>query len=68
MMEVASRAPVQTRVRPDWMEAWMEPFARTIDTAKEVRRIEHPGAGRLERGTRARRSGEGRSETQAGVG
>src|SRR5882762_4673697 len=35
---------------------------------KEVRRVEHPGAGRLERGTRARGSGEGRSATQARVG
>ena len=35
MMEAAWRAPAQTGVRPDWMEAWMEPFARTIDTAKK---------------------------------
>ena len=28
---------------------------------KEVRRVEHPGPGRLERGARARRSREGRS-------
>jgi dihydrofolate reductase len=35
MMEAAWRAPVQTGVRPDWMEEWMEPFARTIDAAKK---------------------------------
>jgi dihydrofolate reductase len=35
MMEVAWRAPAQTGVRPDWMEPWMLPFARTIDAAKK---------------------------------
>jgi dihydrofolate reductase len=35
MMEAAWRAPAQTRVRPDWMLPWMEPFARTIDAAKK---------------------------------
>ncbi|QQS49592.1 MAG: dihydrofolate reductase family protein [Acidobacteriota bacterium] len=35
MMEEAFRAPARTGVRPDWMEAWMEPFARTIDAAKK---------------------------------
>src|SRR4030095_14526890 len=35
---------------------------------KEVRRVEHLGPGRLERGARARGSGEGRSAAQAGVG
>jgi dihydrofolate reductase len=35
MMEAAWRAPAQTGVRPDWMEPWMEPFARTIDAAKK---------------------------------
>jgi dihydrofolate reductase len=35
MMEEAWRAPARTGVRPDWMEAWMEPFARTIDAAKK---------------------------------
>ena len=35
MMEAAWRAPERTGVRPDWMEAWMEPFARTIDGAKK---------------------------------
>ena len=35
MMEAAWRAPAQTRARPDWMEEWMEPFARTIDAAKK---------------------------------
>jgi dihydrofolate reductase len=35
MMEAAWRAPAQTGARPDWMEEWMEPFARTIDAAKK---------------------------------
>jgi len=35
MMEAAWREPAQTGARPDWMEPWMEPFARTIDAAKK---------------------------------
>ena len=35
MMEAAWRPVAQTGVRPDWMEAWMQPFARTIDAAKK---------------------------------
>jgi dihydrofolate reductase len=35
MMEAAWRAPAQTGARPEWMEEWMEPFARTIDAAKK---------------------------------
>src|SRR5712675_588082 len=35
---------------------------------KEVRRVEHPRPSRLERRARARRSREGRSAAQAGVG
>jgi dihydrofolate reductase len=35
MMEAAWREPARTGVRPNWMEAWMEPFARTIDAAKK---------------------------------
>ena len=35
MMEEAWRPAAQTGVRPDWMEPWMEPFARTIDAAKK---------------------------------
>jgi dihydrofolate reductase len=35
MMEEAWRAPAQTGVRPEWMEPWMEPFARTMDAAKK---------------------------------
>jgi dihydrofolate reductase len=35
MMEAAWRSPVRTGARPDWMEPWMEPFARTIDAAKK---------------------------------
>ena len=35
MREAAWRPPAQTGARPDWMEEWMEPFARTIDAAKK---------------------------------
>jgi dihydrofolate reductase len=35
MMEAAWRPPARTGVRPDWMEPWGEPFARTIDAAKK---------------------------------
>lgn len=35
MMEEAWRQPARTGERPDWMEPWMEPFARTIDRAKK---------------------------------
>jgi dihydrofolate reductase len=35
MMETAWRSPARAGVRPDWMEPWMEPFARTIDAAKK---------------------------------
>jgi dihydrofolate reductase len=35
MMEAAFREPARTGVRPDWMEPWMESFARTIDAAKK---------------------------------
>ena len=35
MMEAGWRAPAQTGARPDWMQPWMEPFARTIDAAKK---------------------------------
>ncbi len=34
MMEEAWR-PVAAGTRPDWMEPWVEPFARTIDAAKK---------------------------------
>src|SRR5919198_2020112 len=35
MMEAAWRPPSRTGARPDWMEPWIEPFARTIDAAKK---------------------------------
>ena len=35
MMEAAWRSPGPGAARPDWMEPWMEPFARTIDAAKK---------------------------------
>lgn len=34
MMEAAWRLP-ESGARPDWMDDWMEPFARTIDAAKK---------------------------------
>src|SRR5690349_15021048 len=34
MMESAWR-PVAAGTRPDWMEPWVEPFARTIDAARK---------------------------------
>src|SRR6266480_3393514 len=64
MMEAAWRPSARTGAIPDGME----PFAPDDRRGKEVRRVEHPGAGRLERGARARGSGEGRSEAQAGIG
>jgi len=35
IMEAGWRPVARTGVRPDWMPAWMEPFARTIDAAKK---------------------------------
>ncbi len=35
MMEAAWRPSAGTGAMPDWMEPWMEPFARTIDAAKK---------------------------------
>jgi len=35
MMEAAWRPPARTGARPEWMQSWMEPFARTIDAAKK---------------------------------
>ena len=35
MMEGAWRGAAQSDVRPDWMEEWMVPFARSIDTKKK---------------------------------
>jgi dihydrofolate reductase len=35
MMETGWRSLAQTGARADWMEPWMEPFARTIDAAKK---------------------------------
>jgi len=35
MMEPAWRAPAPGEARPDWMEPWMEPIARTIDAMKK---------------------------------
>src|SRR3954469_9407809 len=35
MMESAWRRPEPAGERPDWMEPWMEPFARTIDAKKK---------------------------------
>src|SRR2546423_13133902 len=35
MMEAAWRQPAQAGARPEWMQPWMEPFARTIDAKKK---------------------------------
>jgi dihydrofolate reductase len=35
MMEEAWRPAARTGARPEWMEPWMMPFARTIDAAKK---------------------------------
>ena len=35
MMEAAWRAAGRTGARLEWMQPWMEPFARTIDAAKK---------------------------------
>jgi dihydrofolate reductase len=35
MMEAGWRPFAQSGAKPDWMEPWMEPFARTIDAAKK---------------------------------
>ena len=35
MMEAAWRAPAPPGAWPDWMEPWMEPFARTIDAKQK---------------------------------
>src|SRR5687767_9568599 len=64
MMEAAFRPSARTGERLDWME----PFDRKIDAAKKYVVSSHPGPGRLERGARARGSGDGRSAAEAGVG
>jgi dihydrofolate reductase len=35
MMEAGWRPFAQRGAKPDWMQPWMEPFARTIDAAKK---------------------------------
>ena len=35
MMETAWRPAAESGAMPDWMQPWMEPFARTIDAAKK---------------------------------
>jgi dihydrofolate reductase len=35
MMEAGWRPFARTGARPEWMEPWMEPFARTIDAVKK---------------------------------
>ncbi|MBV9786681.1 MAG: deaminase, partial [Chloroflexi bacterium] len=35
LMETGWRAFAQTGTQPEWMEPWMEDFARTIDAAKK---------------------------------
>ena len=48
MMEAAWRGPARTGARPDWMVP-----SPGRSRGKEVRRVGHPGPGRLERGARA---------------
>src|SRR5262249_62398555 len=51
------------------LDAGLDGTVRPDDRrGEEVRRVEHPGPGRLERGAGARGPGEGRSAAQAGVG
>src|SRR5215510_7092515 len=64
IMEAGWRSPAARGAMP----AWTQPFAQDDRRGEEVRRVEHPGSGRLERGARARRSREGRSAAQAGAG
>lgn len=68
MMEAAWRPPVQTGVRPDWMENWMEPFARTINAAKKY--VVSSTLDRVDWNAELVLGdlGEGRSRAQAGVG
>ena len=68
MMEAAWRAPARTGARPDWMESWMEPFARTIDAAKKY--VVSSTLDRVDWNAELVRGdlGEGRSAVQAGVG
>jgi hypothetical protein len=35
LMEAGWRPFARAGARPEWMEPWMEPFARTIDAAKK---------------------------------
>jgi dihydrofolate reductase len=35
MMEAAWRITARTEAKPEWMQPWMEPFARTMDAAKK---------------------------------
>lgn len=35
MMEAAWRPAARAEMKPDWMQPWMDPFARTIDAAKK---------------------------------
>jgi hypothetical protein len=41
MMEAAWRSVAEAGERPDWMPAWMVPFARTIHTAKTYVWVAH---------------------------
>jgi len=68
MMEAAWRPPARTGVRPDWMQPWGGTLRPDDRRGKEVRGVEHPGPGRLERGAGARGSRNGRSRAQAGAG
>src|SRR5215210_2707657 len=64
MMEAGWRQPVPAGARPG-LDGRLRPHDRR---GKEVRRVEHIGPRRLERGARARGSWERRSAAQARVG
>lgn len=76
MMEEAWREPAETGVMPDWMEPWMEPFARTIHAAKKyvvsstLERVDWNAElirGDLEEAVRELKRGSGRGLLVGGV-
>ncbi len=68
MMEAAWRAPARTGATSDWIEPWMEPFARAIDAAKKY--VVSTTLDRVDWNAELVRGdlGEGRSAAQARVG
>ena len=64
MMQAAFRPPAVQERGP----IWMNPLRSKDRCGKNVRRVGHPGASRLERRAAARKSNERRSAAQAAVG